>query len=1416
MDINLVALNGKLDFEFSENLQDDKINELENKISQITKFIFDNFECNKSDKISIKITENDIEVEGIKKEDTQKISNLLKEIYILRKTTNKDINIVVKVDEQIHKLVHKEKLIFNTHFKSSKILDKSKISAPVKQSDISLFDKMSIGLNELSRYLKRTFTYYTEIKPLLNSKLNKLVEMPPSDYRKHFVNIIDKADSFTKSLKEQNPDISSLFDDKELMSIFESELIKKMNESLKNSNLPLLQASEIRKFKVTQSFNLVSDPKCPPHILAKELHKIQSGEMPLERLRDIRATSKNKEILAKTWERVLAESYTRGSLDKVGSPLLHKERLIQAEYGAKFIRTLELIPPGLATLVEPTKNQLLKNVSLDKLKNLIIQENAFFNSPIALDDIKLVEKQKIYAAVVRPVIDEIIKEAIDNEDSSELALILALESDHNTQFIQKINLVLTKNEAAHFSAEELNNLFYHEVERVAISEYYFTSTQIENLRKNRNQILEIKNEKQLIENAIDDYEVSIDKIEETYNKKLINIRQNLLNPLVDLPSLTIPLVLASEDDKNAIITIIKDERKEVIKKSSPGNLKRLEKEIDKLEKEHKNLNKKRKTTEIAKKLTELESQIKQQTDEWEELKKIAANSNDYLSENNILEKLNTMQNIPVKAHSRDVRKLSPLHLQALEQKNNELIHEIVELNKQIKGLTQKKQIKPLEDRVAELNNQKEALDKLFLRIKELNIQHESEKEIEANKQEAIIQALAKQIAQLQNNLGKIDNFPAIFSNLRVTKNAAPIAENAYEFLTSQLLNDKRLSIINNMRSEVEIKREVLLIVEARERLELLPFMSKEAEVRIENLFSQFEGKITNNEAKNLLQKKSSELILPWKIDLYLGDDVANNLLEEGFDHPGKIPVSAVSDLIIITQMLARIDIVPPEELTIPQKTKLVQSLERLSKTPNLIDILSKFEESDNKEGLGEHIPSLLKKFIPQQNSIQYKIPSGITQESIDLVKSYLSMIEQYKSLSTPLKKAESLLNKYRKKEPIQPEERIIYRDVAKISKLARFGDQKNSPLATLKKFGITDHPNFHDFQEKVTKAVEIRKELDSILLPAYAKHYQDGDIFGYAGKRKEAWIGHSLQGEERMTMFIADYGLTHGMKVYHKDDHTVNVSHVYGNYKDEKLDLYHVAISEGWRINVRPLITDSVAKALEKAMGPDWEKQVQTSYHAIEKVIQQNIKNRFEDIENDDLRRLNAGLADFHPLFNLFGGFKGNKVLGHHQEHEQDFTPIYKQFMKGDPVTETQICSEFVSKSTLAALTRVNRQLAKILAQKYPEFTYQEVLKKLDGTKIDESVREYLSGKRHFGPKRDITKNAEEQLKKILEQAGFAKNQIELIIRINNKEIFELPWERTERLMGIHPGRMISILEKRKCVEKIPEPKEFTDLIQMV
>lgn len=468
--------------------------------------------------------------------------------------------------------------------------------------------------------------------------------------------------------------------------------------------------------------------------------------------------------------------------------------------------------------------------------------------------------------------------------------------------------------------------------------------------------------------------------------------------------------------------------------------------------------------------------------------------------------------------------------------------------------------------------------------------------------------------------------------------------------------------------------------------------------------------------------------------LFSGKTVPDN-----YEHPSGVANATLSKLVEVTKQLVTKK---------PDQNQLIAVLNDLAKDKGLAAALSVFSVDEEGSKLADLVPSFVRRFVEVKPT--YRLPLGITEQALSLVLGYQKMMAQHKSLAEPLAKAQELLKKLENPDTISEKERLTYSEVGKLSKLARY-KKEIADVATKAPFDLFEELGFTQFEgellevkKNAEQAKEVMDSLDKALLMAAKKHYRDGDIFSHVAMKKEQWQGRPLSGEQALTARITDYGLTHGMKAYFNSQGKLCMSQLNAGQSLNEIGpmtLYELFVSDAWRVDCTKLVHPQGVQKLKKKYGDNWQKELREIFGRIEKDIHQNILKRIKKgIKNDQEQRVEAGLADYHGLVNLFGGMGGKKVLPHLAEHEQDFEAIYELFTAGSEKEEVQICSEFVSSATLAALMELDKQ---------------------------------------------------------------------------EEGVLTLPYDRRERMGLIHPGRMITILEKARCAEKVEKPKLFNQLIKL-
>lgn len=383
-----------------------------------------------------------------------------------------------------------------------------------------------------------------------------------------------------------------------------------------------------------------------------------------------------------------------------------------------------------------------------------------------------------------------------------------------------------------------------------------------------------------------------------------------------------------------------------------------------------------------------------------------------------------------------------------------------------------------------------------------------------------------------------------------------------------------------------------------------------------------------------------------------------------------------------------------------------------------------------------------------------KIPYGISQEAVELAMT-LSYNFKTPELFAPLvERLESVMAKIESGQDISADEKFTRRELGLLQKCAKLarnsGENEKGVLAHLEPLGVLGRdPALEKLQKLSNQAQMLLERAQKVF--ASQIDYQDGDLVANVGRQKFEIAGRKPNGEEEIHFrLVTPY--CHGAKIF-KENGKVMQSHVMGNYLQNEFTLSEELYSEVWRLDVSALMPKKIHDSLKELYGEDWQTAVQNKYQAIENHIQQNKQGQFNDLKNPWERRISAGKADY-----LWGG--------HRRKEERDFEKLADKMLAETAVQEERmtimICSEFVTKTTLAALVKLNRELSQELGD-------------------------------HLIKKGETEKG--EQLKA-------------------QRNVFELPYSKKERLKYVHPGRMIDLLADRRCVKQIAKPKIIGQLLR--
>lgn len=524
-----------------------------------------------------------------------------------------------------------------------------------------------------------------------------------------------------------------------------------------------------------------------------------------------------------------------------------------------------------------------------------------------------------------------------------------------------------------------------------------------------------------------------------------------------------------------------------------------------------------------------------------------------------------------------------------------------------------------------------------------------------------------------------------------------------------------------------------------------------------------------------------------------------------------------------------------EHLSDYERLQFSNNITKLRQSKNFEQKMKKF--TTKKSAIDAETLKTYYKFFPQWTHkiidwlfIEKRLPeliapAGISTDTLQTVKEYSDLMIYYsknkKTIENLIAKGKGLVKKFKTSpKSIAKHERYTLKELGILSKFTRVVANSDLPIKEYSIYLDINMPGYNEEAKEFSllnkQAIEIFGHFTDICMPIFDKGYKNGSLMAYSADKKTQWSGKSLTIDERVTGFFGGY--THGAKLYNKDGQ-LQISEVQGNYRNQRAELYAMLISDTWEFDLTPLFNNNMAAHLKLIKGKEWNKYVNDKFQEKEKELHSNVANGKLVLTNNFSRRIRAALAEFPKVSNLFF----SNVKSHKRENERDFTNIMDDYYVKWGVTGKEVmCSEFASKATIATMMKLNETLsAEIDAHYKYQYSGKTVLAKLQGAgPVPDDVVAYLKGKRWYKKDYHLTQAAEKKLISLLEKNGYkgaslfspGTNEIELIFRIGNKEIFDLPYSRKERLKAIHPGRMVSLL--KKCLIPVV-PEDLTRLVAM-
>ncbi|CRX37497.1 hypothetical protein [Estrella lausannensis] len=392
------------------------------------------------------------------------------------------------------------------------------------------------------------------------------------------------------------------------------------------------------------------------------------------------------------------------------------------------------------------------------------------------------------------------------------------------------------------------------------------------------------------------------------------------------------------------------------------------------------------------------------------------------------------------------------------------------------------------------------------------------------------------------------------------------------------------------------------------------------------------------------------------------------------------------------------------------------------------------------------------------------IPLGIDEEAVEFIKSFTYKSKYHTQFVRITKKAENVADHLDRLSELPDNKKLSLRDYGVLKQAADLAGS----FEGLEKAGLLREGSYlkllGDYTTKAKDTIEEINEQTQLQMNDLGT-YKSGDIAAWHSYKWQQFLVKKPTHEvELMRQWITDIG--HGSFIYRSKPDEDGVSktmqsHIYGTYENETLDSQQIAFSEIWRLDLSKLTDNSspVYKLLEKvyaSKGLDAKEEIQKMYEDVTREIHEDRKENLQDMENEEARRFAAGWADY--------GFRG----GHKRKapRSDNFSKVHDQFVNG-PKTPGEkkwvICSEFVTKATIASLIETDKQLVQV-------------------------IQDYLK------------ENADDPI---------VKSMAEEILNANEKDglhLIDLPYDKSERLKRVHPGRMVQLLHDKNCITKVDPP----------
>lgn len=395
---------------------------------------------------------------------------------------------------------------------------------------------------------------------------------------------------------------------------------------------------------------------------------------------------------------------------------------------------------------------------------------------------------------------------------------------------------------------------------------------------------------------------------------------------------------------------------------------------------------------------------------------------------------------------------------------------------------------------------------------------------------------------------------------------------------------------------------------------------------------------------------------------------------------------------------------------------------------------------------------------------QKPIPYGLNNDALEFVRTFTYKSKFMPSFAPTVKKLEQRW-KLIDDSNLSPKGRLTLKDWAALHQLGRTSDQ----FEKLQKLGILEARPKSDFTKDlkgVIKAHKIYKSIDKEIRERFHKDsenkYHSGDIMFRSKLGEKKYESKPLDHEDRFYVLFLS-GVGHVAKIYRtkkagEEIDQTRYSHTVGGYRDEEANYTDLAYSKVYRLDTSKFVTGAALFHLEAMWGDDWKTELDSLYREIEAKLHTTTQEQYEHVKYSHTKVIKAFKAKL-------------KFWKSKRTKERNFSKLHaKVYGKSEKKFEKDIfCSEFAGKTTIAALLELEKQLR-------------------------EKIREHIKADKELSGYEDNWRDRAE--------GGW-------------ETALELPFSGRERLKHLHPGRLLEILKKKKCVTRVKPPGFLQRLMEV-